>query len=1357
MRFLWVSLGSILLSAQWARAQSYSLTSYGLKDGLPTLLTKSITQDYKGLLWVATDLGVATFDGEKFISVKELPFTYMKHVYCNGDQTLSIISDVGVYQIELNGDDFLSKQIFKSSTKNLHNTLNYPKRIIEDSRSRKWFIEFGGVALQKNDSLIHFLVPEEFITQNYTNPYFFFENKKDEYLLFNQTLSVFKIDVFSESLEPIHLQKNSNFFATQIIQVREGEYLIAGNLGLKSAFYTNNRIRFSEYYLEGYISVVGKKKDGCLVVIYRDGRVFMSKNGEVKQLKQVPDVMIPASNSMYEDIDGNLWITSDYGIFLLEETIFSHIKVDVEFPFVQCVAEKNGAIYTSIDNGIYKINVEENGAVQTTKIQNLTGIVLSIAGDADRLILGHLDGHISIITKTYNKRVQLPLPQHSSLSQPPSVFNMFEDSKGRIWLAAGSVNGVYQLNKNNELQLYDSDDGIKSAPLDFAQDKNGLLYVSALSDSSYLYRYDEINDRFDQLSEKIDFYVDDLGVFAVHQIDVDVFGTIWMATNYGIFTFSNKGLKKQPGFEQFPTHLIRSIAVANNGDVWLGAENGLFSYKDGSLLEFELSDGLPSMTINYRSSLIDKQGRLWVGTNNGLAYQFSSTDEKRQTPAPFIKSIRVGSDLTYIRPNFIDAFDSRKAIAIEYHSYIFPQNKIRYQYNINKTGWSEFTQSTILNLSNLEPNSYSIQLRAVKRGHAISNSNTITFTVSPVWYFAWYMQVLYVGIFALLGLLFVRYRISVKEQKRTSRLLNQTEQRLQLLLNNAPVLLFSLDKNLNFLIFAGKAADEFIEENGIKPRHVNQLFTGFSELPELKEVFLGNTQVLTLQVKDKVFDSRLTPIMNKQGQLVEIIGISLDITNRILAEKELLEAKNIAEKANIAKSVFLANMSHELRTPLNAILGFASLLVKQQTTEEQQKKYLNTIYSSGEHLLLMINEILDLSKIESGKMEISLESTDVTSMMSELESMFQIQAVRKNLVFELLIDSNVPQYILTDSRKLRQILINLIGNAIKYTDKGLVSISVHCDKITKRLLFDVKDTGTGIPEEMQAMIFQPFKQVQSNYSDGTGLGLSIAKGIADLLGGQISVKSELGKGSVFTLEIPLMEISNKEAEPLLEHSFDEVRNFKVASGCSALVVDDKQENRELMSDYLKHFGFETTLATNGKEAVDAVEKQDFTIIMMDIYMPVLDGKKAFEAIRKMKPYIPVVAVTAGGFEEFKSELEALGFDGFLHKPFKDIQLVNLLKRLVPASVDTIKISGESASVLSDESRQIQHLKHQIEQLSENLKEELVDAIDLMDFDELMRLSEQLEDEVEYKQVLVEKARSHDYKFFLQLSELFQVD
>ncbi len=1309
------------------------------------------------MLWVATDQGVATFDGEKFISVKGLPFTYIKQVYRNGDQTLSIISDAGVHQTELNGANFLNKQIFKSSTENSYNTLNYPKRIIEDSRSRKWYTEFGGVALQKNDSLIHFFVPEAYITQSYTNPYFFFENKKDEFLLFNQHVSVFKVDAFSRTVDPIYLQKNPNFFANQIIQVKEGEFLIAGNLGLKSARYSNNTISFSDYHLEGYISVVGKKRDGYLVVIYRDGRVFMAKDGDVNQLSQIAEITIPTPNSMYEDDDGNVWITSDHGVFLLEEAIFSHVTVDVEFPFVQFISEKNGNIYTSIDDGIYKINVEENGTVQSTKIQNLPDIALSVSGDEDRLILGHLDGHISIITKTYNKRIQLPLPPNSTLSQPPSVFNMFEDSKGRIWIAGGSINGVYQLNKNDELKLYDFDDGIHSAPLDFAQDRNGFLYLSALSDSSYLYRYDEINNRFEQLSEKIDFYADELGSFAAHQIDIDVYGTIWMATNYGIYTFSNQGLKKQPGFEQFPTHLIRSLSVADNGDIWLGAENGLFSYKDGSLLEFELNDGLPSMTINYRSSLIDKQGRLWIGTNNGLAYQFISTEENRQTPAPFIKSVQVGSDLTYIRPNFIEPFDSRKAIVIEYHSYIFPQNKIRYQYNINKAGWSEFTQSTILNLSNLEPNAYSIQLRAVKRGHAISNSNTIQFTVTPVWYFTWYMQVFYVGIFALLGLLLVRYRISVTEQIRTSRLLNQTEQRLQLLLNNAPVLLFSLDKYLNFHIFAGKAADEFIEENGIKPRHINQLFAGFSDLPELQEVYAGNVQVVTLQVHDKIFDTRLTPIINKQRQLVEIIGISLDITNRIIAEKELLEAKNIAEKANIAKSVFLANMSHELRTPLNAILGFASLLVKQQTTEEQQKKYLNTIYSSGEHLLLMINEILDLSKIESGKMEIVLESTDITSMMLELESMFQVQAVRKNLVFESLIDSNVPQYILTDSKKLRQILINLIGNAIKYTDKGMVSIWVHCDKITKRLLFDVRDTGTGIPDEMQGKIFQPFKQVQSNYSDGTGLGLSIAKGITDLLGGQISVKSELGKGSVFTLEVPLMEISNKEADPILEHSFDEVRNFKVASGCKALVVDDKRENRELMSDYLKHFGFETTLATNGKEAVEAVEKQDFSIIMMDIYMPVLDGKQAFGYIKKMKPFIPVVAVTAGGFEEFKSDLETLGFNGFLHKPFKDIQLVNVLKRLVPVSVNAIKISGESDPVLSDEVKQIQHLKYQIEQLSRNLKEEFVDAIDLMDFKALMRLSEQLEDEVESKQVLVEKARSHDYKFFLQLSELFQVD
>ncbi|TNE70655.1 response regulator [bacterium] len=1352
---LCVCVVGLFFAINTINAQNYSITKYGIDQGLPTLFTKSVTQDYNGLIWVGTDQGVVTFDGYTFKQVKGVPVSYMKHIYRNGDQTLQILSDNGIHQIEIKSGRFETRKLFQSDTLESETSVNFPKRILEDTKNRKWYIEYRGIAKEENGKLTHYTVPEKYITSSYVNPYYLFENDHSthDFVLINQKMDVFLFNDISGDFQVIHEQKRTNEFVNSIIKLSENEFLVATNLGLKTLSIHKQKVNVSTTPIKGYITTVFQKTSGELLAFYRDGKVLLSKTGFISDFKQIEIESIPASNTVYEDGDQNLWVATDYGLYMIEETVFQTINAQTDFPYVQFLSKSDSTVYAVINNKAWEIHFNESEQVQIRQIKVDSDVVLSVTKVRNRVIVGDSNGELHIVEAgKANKKRSLKVSSGNQIHNP-SIFNMQADSKGRIWINVGELNGIYVLKQDDSIEFFGESQGLTSRPLDIVEGKDGYIYASGTSTTAYLFRFDEINNRFENLTAQQELTSPEELDFSVHQMDVDNTGSIWLASSYGVYTYKNGTVKKEKGFDDFPNYLIKSIAVDTEEGVWIGAENGLFLLRDGQLLKYEEKDGLKSLSINYRSLIVDNMGRLFVGTNDGLSFQKATHFTSRQTPAPYVQKVKIGGLQEYIRPVFIQDVDVSQDIEFEFISYIYPQSKTFYQYRLNHQKWSSFSQENSITLRNFEVGDYTIEFRAINRGHGISNSNVLSFSVLPIWYLRWYMKLLYALVTALILWFAQNYWKSSKNELRISRLLYQTEYRLQLVLNSSPIILFAIDNQLNFTLFSGKSADEFIEKTGIKPKHVNQIFPAFSDSPELIACQNGSEQVLTLQVEDKIFDARLLPVLGRHGKVSEVIGICIDITSRIQTEVELLKAKNNAEKANAAKSIFLANMSHELRTPLNAIMGFASLLVRQKTDVSQQKKYLNTIYSSGEHLLLMINDILDLSKIESGKMDIYLETVDVIELINEMENLFQVQSQRKKLLYETYIDEYVPKFIVTDQKKLRQILINLIGNGIKYTGEGSVTIRLSANFVKKKLIFEVIDTGVGIPESQLKQIFDPFKQVNTSYSDGTGLGLSIVKGMADLLGGSISVISKVGSGSIFTLELPLSEVSNKTNSISPVDSADLVQKFKVKTGLRALVVDDKFENRELMSDYLIHFGFDVIKAENGLEAVKQVQQHVFDVIMLDIYMPVMDGKSAFKKIKELQPELPVIAVSAGGFEEFKHELESLGFHGFLHKPFKDIDLIQILRRVVELDSKAVKL--ESAHVKTEPEDLVVSVHAALLKLDSKTKRLLIDAIDLMDFDSLTDLIKSHELEKTIKEAILEKIEQKDFRFFIQLSEQLQ--
>jgi len=378
---------------------------------------------------------------------------------------------------------------------------------------------------------------------------------------------------------------------------------------------------------------------------------------------------------------------------------------------------------------------------------------------------------------------------------------------------------------------------------------------------------------------------------------------------------------------------------------------------------------------------------------------------------------------------------------------------------------------------------------------------------------------------------------------------------------------------------------------------------------------------------------------------------------------ELAKARDIADKANQAKSSFLANMSHELRTPLNAVLGFSEFLASDKELNEKQLRYINIVNRSGQHLLSMINDVLDISKIEAGMVSVDLESVDIRELCGDVVSILSVKADSNNLRLILNIDETVPEYIVSDSVKLRQILINLLGNAIKFSSDGVIRLAVKVTENKEKLLLKVKDQGIGISLENQALIFKPFSQVGESSANrkGTGLGLSISRQYALLLGGDLNVESSLGKGSVFTCALPLRIASEKSAKilPFNRHIIG------IEESCvkrSLLVVDDHSESRLLLNKILSKIGFHVEEAENGQVAVEKFGQHKVDLIFMDINMPVMDGVTACRKIRSLPDgdEVKIIAVTANASTEQLQSIQAEKFDNIVFKPFRINQLFDMV-------------------------------------------------------------------------------------------------
>jgi len=515
----------------------------------------------------------------------------------------------------------------------------------------------------------------------------------------------------------------------------------------------------------------------------------------------------------------------------------------------------------------------------------------------------------------------------------------------------------------------------------------------------------------------------------------------------------------------------------------------------------------------------------------------------------------------------------------------------------------------------------------------------------------------------------------ITKQKETELELIKSSERFRVALSDTSIVTWQQDKNLRYIWIYNIHPD--LDENYVIGKTDEEILTNPEEINQLRTIKQRvlktgkkETDEVQTTINNKPFYYRLNvePLRNQNKEIVGITCVSVDITQLKLAYRELEIAKEKAEESDMLKSAFLANISHEIRTPMNGILGFTNLLKKPGVEGIKQKEFVDIIQKSGKRMLNIIDQLIDIAKVESNQINISKEETNINELLDNLYNFFHEEATENGL--ELKLNKSLPDEhctFNTDPNKLNQVLTNLIKNAIKFTEKGKIEFGYVYN--SELLEFYVADTGIGVEINMKEKIFDRFRQEQSTYTreyEGAGLGLSISKAFIEMLGGEIWMESYKGKGSTFFFTIPVDPSVIKEIKEQEETSeaYEEVLSKKL----NILVAEDDNVSYDLIVEMLKNENTSFIRAKNGKEVIELLEKnQPIDVVLMDIKMPIMDGYEATKIIKQKYPDIPVIAQTAFAAQKDREKALNAGCDEVITKPISEEKFFNILHQILDTS------------------------------------------------------------------------------------------
>ncbi len=1216
-----------VISTSITQAQGGDDISFGritTEDGLPHNTVRTIVEDQQGFIWIGTRDGLARYDGVDF------------KVYKHDRDNPNSITD------------------------------NHIRAIVVDPSGILW-VGTENDGLNKFDPATETFTPyrhDKDAPNSLSHPNVFSLYQDQHGILWIGGRDG-HLNKFDPTTETFTHYINSDLLGNSRIHTIRGDESGMLWLALDNGLVQFNpkTETFTPYFFDAnHIKMVYDYQQSNISWIDPDGSKLNQFDSDVEQFVQYQYDPNNANSFsydtlmvVYEDRSGALWgasTSSDIGIdvglsrYNPNTQQFSHYTYDSLNPYslsnniINVVFEdRTGMLWFGTQgNGISTFSpIRQKFTVYKPDVNNPDGLsdnnILTVYEDSTGLLwVGHVNG-----LETFDRKIRKVIDRYqhnpddpNSISKGTWWWTFYEDQFGDVWMGGWDA-GLNRFNrKTGKFQHYyhDADDPHSlggNNVISILEDRSGTLWVGAGG-----------LNRFDRETQQFQVYrPDPENPNSVSDGDIDGIyedsdGILWLTTwNGGLNRFD----KETESFTQYRQDAKDPTSIISNGTndfledqagrLWVSTVGGLCQLHPETdvFTCYVEKDGLPGNRVGHM--LEDKQGNLWLATFNGLS-KFN----------PAKKTFR----------NY-DKYDGLPSNALDY-SYQNEQGEMFF--GIANT-FITFDPETLKDNPDDPP-------------VVLTNMNLFN---NPVPISG--DSILQKGIWETdsVSLSYDQYIVSFEFASLSY--IAPEKNRYQYKLDGLETEWNEVDSSRRFATYTSLPAGDYVFQvrgsNNDGKFSEYEVALNVTITPPWWETTWFRSLAAFLIVGFAVvgYRWRVYAIEQRNREL------EMQVTERTA---ELVIAKEKAEVANKAKSTFLSSMSHELRTPLNGILGYAQILKREPDLSANQLEGLNIIHDSGNHLLTLINDVLDIAKIEAGKLEIYPTPVNLPKLLDSVVSVMRLETQQKEIEFIYDAPHDLPVAALADEKRLRQILLNLLDNAVKFTNEGTVELIIkngelrmENDKTTSVLHFSITDTGIGITADQLAKIFKPFEQVGDveQKQKGTGLGLAISRQLVNLMGGEIRVESEVGHGSTFWFEItvPVLEKTVLEKESEEQHSITGYQGQQR----HILVVDDREENRLVLQNLLEPIGFEITIATNGQEGIDLAQAIQPDLILMDLVMPIMTGFEAVKIIRQLPVTkdVPIIAISASAFEADKEKSLIIGCQSFLSKPVEVDKLFSLME------------------------------------------------------------------------------------------------